>query len=461
MPEHQTIEWKESWHDEYLEWICGYANAYGGTLYIGKNDNGDVVGISDKDSRKLLEAIPNKITDTMGIVADVNLLYEGDLQYIEIIVEKYPSLISYHGKYFYRSGSTMRTITGKELDKALLKSQGRTWDGMPIPKLKVEDLKREAIELFKEKAVRRGRLTPEETEVEDSILLDNLHLFDEDGYLIRAAMLAFYKDPEKWVTGAYVKIGYFDQSDADLRYQDEVHGSLIEQVDKTVDLVYTKYMKALITYEGIQRVEQFMFHQDAFREILLNAIVHKDYSACNPIQISVYEDKIYIWNDGEMPEGLDSTDKLFMKHSSKPYNPKLANVFFMSGMIEAWGRGFDKIKEACARYDGPLPEYNISKSGVMVLCKACDRYLKLLSGEENNSLISNERIMSELMSGKMKKPVQQILEYLKYNDTITTMIGKEITGKSEAQVRRYLKALADCGVVKSKKTTKGNAYTKI
>ena len=169
MPEHQTIEWKESWHDEYLEWICGYANAYGGTLYIGKDDNGDVVGISNKDGRKMLEVIPNKITDTMGIVADVNLLYEGERQYIEIIVEKYPSLISYHGKYFYRSGSTMRTITGKELDKALLKSQGRTWDGMPIPRLKVEDLKREAIELFKEKAVRRGRLIPEETEVEDSI----------------------------------------------------------------------------------------------------------------------------------------------------------------------------------------------------------------------------------------------------------------------------------------------------
>ncbi len=61
----------------------------------------------------------------------------------------------------------------------------------------------------------------------------------------------------------------------------------------------------------IERVEQFMFHQD--------------HSACNPIQISVFEDKIYIWNDGEMPEGLDSTDKLFMKPSSKPYNSKPAN----------------------------------------------------------------------------------------------------------------------------------------
>ncbi len=127
----------------------------------------------------------------------------------------------------------------------------------------------------------------------------------------------------------------------------------------------------------------FMFPQEAFREILLNAVVHKDYSACNPIQISVYEDKIYIWNDGEMPSELDSTEKLFEKHSSKPYNPKLANVFFKSGLIEAWGRGFDKIKEACAKYDGRLPEYNISVSGIMVLCKACDKYLELLNDKED------------------------------------------------------------------------------
>ena len=334
--ESQSIEWKESWQDEYLKWICGYANASGGTIYIGTDDKGKVIGINN--AKDLLEKIPNKITTTMGIIADVNILYEGELEYLQIVVEKYPSLISFRGKYYYRSGSTMREINGKELEKALLKTQGRTWDGMPIPKLTVSDLKQDAIELFKEKAVKKGRLTSEEVSVSNEILLDNLHLFDDEGYLMRAAMLAFYKDPEKWVTGAYIKIGYFEKSDSDLKYQDEIHGPLIEQIDKAVDLVYTKYMKALIDYEGIQRVEQFMFHPDAFREILLNAVVHKDYSSCNPIQISVYEDKIYIWNDGEMPENLDSVEKLFAKHSSKPYNPKLANIFFMSGMLEAlWG----------------------------------------------------------------------------------------------------------------------------
>lgn len=333
---------------------------------------------------------------------------------------------------------------------------------MPLPKLSVADLKQDAIQLFKDKAVKRGRLTKEEVSVEDAILMDNLHLIDEDGYLIRAAMLAFYKDPERWVTGSYIKIGYFGKSDSDLVYQDEVHGPLIEQVDKTVDLVYTKYMKALIDYEGVQRIEQFMFHKDAFREILLNAIVHKDYSSCNPIQISVYEDKIYIWNDGEMPPNLDSTDKLFMKHSSKPYNPKLANVFFKSGIIEAWGRGFEKIREACALYDGPLPEYEINEAGIMVLCKACDRYLELLPAKKKvDSIISDERIMSEKMSELRKEPIAKIVNYLKDNEEITTAKGVEITGKSEAQVRRYLKVLCDLGIIESMRITKGNVYVKL
>jgi ATP-dependent DNA helicase RecG len=330
----------------------------------------------------------------------------------------------------------MREITGKELERALLKTQGRTWDGVPLPKLSVNDLKQDAIQLFKEKAVKRGRLTKEEVRVEDAILMDNLHLIDEDGYLIRAAMLAFYKDPEKWVTGAYIKIGYFGKSDSDLVYQDEVHGPLIEQVDKTVDLVYTKYLKALIDYEGIQRVEQFMFHKEAFREILLNAVVHKDYSSCNPIQISVYEDKIYIWNDGEMPPNLDSADKLFMKHSSKPYNPKLANVFFKSGMIEAWGRGFEKIKEACGLYDGPLPEYEINESGIMVLCRACARYLELLRNDDQNHDQSDQ---NDDQNGH--DMVMMILDFCKEPKSLPEIMDKFGFESRTSFRRKYLNVL--------------------
>jgi ATP-dependent DNA helicase RecG len=203
-------------------------------------------------------------------------------------------------------------------------------------------------------------------------------------------------------------------------------------------------MKALIDYEGIQRIEQFMFHKDAFREILLNAVVHKDYSSCNPIQISVYEDKIYIWNDGEMPSNLDSTEKLFKKHSSKPYNPKLANVFFKSGMIEAWGRGFEKIKEACGLYDGPLPEYEINDEGIMVLCKACDRYLALLrdAGQHPNHYPNHYPNQSGQDINRL------IVDFCKEPRSVQEIMDKFAFDSRTSFRRKYLIPMLEKGVLK-------------
>ena len=455
MPEHQEIEWKESWRDEYLKWLCGYANAHGGTLFIGKDDDGKVVGI--QGSKKLLEDLPNKITNALGIIADVNLRTEGGKDYLEIVVDKYPSLISYHGRYYYRSGSVLREIVGKELERALLKSQGRTWDGVPLPKLTAADLKSEAIALFKQKALARGRLTSDDAAVSNEILMENLHLVDEDGYLTRAAMLAFYRDPERWVTGAYIKIGFFGDSDSDLQYQDEIHGPLIEQIDRTIDLVYTKYMKARITYDGIQRVEVFMFPRDAFREILLNAVVHKDYASCNPVQISVYEDHMYIWNDGLMPENLRTTESLFVKHSSKPFNPKLAHVFFISGMIEAWGRGFDKIKAACdALYHTPVPEYDISADGIMVYCKANQRYLEL-SGHE--WVKSDDPLLSTFREDELPF-VDAVLKTIDQQGFVKNADVKAMMGKSAATAKRLLSKMVSAHLIMLEGTGRGQRYVK-
>lgn len=84
MVENQNIEWKETWRDEYIKWICGFANAQGGKIYIGTDDNGKVVGVAD--SKKLMEDIPNKVRDVLGIIVNVNLLNENGKDYIEIEV---------------------------------------------------------------------------------------------------------------------------------------------------------------------------------------------------------------------------------------------------------------------------------------------------------------------------------------------------------------------------------------
>ena len=137
--ENQNIEFKSSWRDEYLKWICAFANTDGGILYIGVNDNGQICGIDD--SHKLTEDIPNKIRNTMGLVCDIKLLKDGSLDYFQINVDKYPFPVSYHGKYYKRAGSTLQELSGVELDKMILSVQGRTWDSIPVPTVKVKNLK--------------------------------------------------------------------------------------------------------------------------------------------------------------------------------------------------------------------------------------------------------------------------------------------------------------------------------
>lgn len=364
MPEQQNIEYKSIWKDEYLKWICGFANANGGTIFIGKDDDGNVVGVDE--AKRLLEEIPNKVRDVLGIVAEVNLHSTKQGDYLEIVVEPYPNAVNYKGQYHYRSGSTKQELKGAALDKFLLQKKGKRWDGVPVPKVSVGDLKSETLEFFKKRGIRSKRLSEEALSEDDTHLLENLKLIEGD-YLKRAAILLFHPDPEKFVTGAYIKIGYFE-NEADLIFQDEIHGNLFEQVEKTVDLLFTKYIKALISYEGIHRVETYEYPKEAVREALLNAIAHKDYSGLTPIQIRVYKDKIMIWNEGHLPENW-TVSNLLKSHSSRPYNPDIANAFFRSGYVESWGRGISKMTELCVAEGLPEPTYLVEGSDFWVVFK--------------------------------------------------------------------------------------------
>jgi ATP-dependent DNA helicase RecG len=352
MKESQRVEWKESWRDDCLKVICGFANAEGGTLTIGRNDAGDVVGA--KDARKLLEDLPNKVRDILGIIVDVRLKKSGAREYVEIKTPPYSNPISYHGEFYYRTGSTSQALKGGSLERFLLRKQGRTWDGIPIPGVRVSQLSKAALKTFRVRARQSDRMPAELLREGDRVLLEKLRLFDQ-GYLRRAAALLFHEAPEEIFTGAYVKIGYF-RTDSDLRYQDEIRGDLFSQVDRTVDTILLKYLRARITYEGIQRVETYPVPAEALREAITNAVAHKDYGSGIPIQISIYDDKLMIWNPGQLPH--DWTAAHFTaKHASAPHNPDIANVFFRAALLESWGRGIDLIRDACRRHGFPKPEF--------------------------------------------------------------------------------------------------------
>ncbi len=425
MKEHQQVEWKESWRDEYLKWICGFANAEGGVLVIGRNDRGVAVGV--RDAKKLLEDIPNKVRDVLGIMVDVHLRVENGEDLLEIRVESYPSPISYKGAYHYRSGATRQELKGAALSRFLLKKQGLHWDGVPVPYVAVGDLDSRTLADFRRQAWHSQRLSAEILKEPDPSLLDKLHLLEGD-YLKRAAVLLFHPDPERFVTGAYIKIGFFE-SNVDLRYQDEVHGSLLSQVSRTIETLQAKYLKAWISYEGLQRIETYPVPEPALREALLNAVVHKDYGSAVPIQISVYADKLMLWNPGQLPPEW-TVARLLDKHSSLPFNPDIANAFFRAGMIESWGRGIERMMETCRQAGVAEPALRYEHSGLWVTF-------------DYDAYSSTGSVASQIKETPVETPVEtpgktpeKILAILAENPQMTLAALASFIGKSTRAIER-------------------------
>lgn len=437
--EHQKTEWKTSWHDEYLKWICAFANAQGGVLEIGKDDKGNVVGL--ENAEKLLEDIPNKITNTMGIVEDIDLIEENDKKYIRITVSPYANIISYHGKLYYRSGSTTQELRGSALSEFLMKKQGKNWDDFPIPDVTSADLDLVAFREFRKKALASKRLTQKDLELSDSELIYSLQLM-EGKFLKRAAILLFHENPEKWVLGAYVKIGFFETG-ADLIFQDEVHGSLIEMPDKVLDLIYHKYFKAIISYEGIQRVETYPLPQEAMREAILNAIIHKDYSSGVPIQIKIFDDKVMIFNTGGLLENW-TIEKLLSFHGSSTRNPSIASTFFRSGMVESWGRGIEKIMSACKNESKPQPEFDATKSDMAVI------FSTISDANITNSITNNDTI---------NQTQEKILELMANNPKITVQILSEKLSIAPRNIKSNIKKLKELNLIQRSGTARTGYWT--
>ena len=261
------------------------------------------------------------------------------------------------------------------------------------------------------------------------------------------------------------------------------------QADKATELIYTKYFKGLIDYEGNQRTETKMLSRGILRELLLNAINHKNYATGVPIQVSVYEDRIEIFNMGTWSKQVPTDKRIYEKHASVPYNPKIADVSFRSGDVESWGRGFLRIKAECNKINAPLPTIDAENDGVSIIATGCEKYMTLLrygqygqvgvdgvwrdkekesgkSGDkmkgDANLIQKNERslkeVLKEVLSQKDYEKTLPIIEYLETNSSITTLTAKQITGKSSATAWRYIQILMKADVLEAEGNTNNAEY---
>ncbi len=443
MSEQQNIEYKKSWHDDYLKWVCGFANANGGIIFIGKDDDGKVVHLADY--KKLMEMIPQKVRNDLGIVCDVNLLKQEGKKYIEIRVNSYSVPVSLRGRYYYRSGSVKTELTGVELNEFLLKKAGKTWDDVIEEGASLDNIDENSLQAFIDASREKGRM-PDTTGLNTFQILDKLRL-TEGKKLKRAAIILFGKDPNRFYPNIQVKIGRFGKDSTELKFQEVIEGNLVQMLDAVLQQLNYKFLTRPVEFVGMQRVERDQYPVAALREMLLNAMVHRTYMGTS-VQLRVFDNRLSIWNEGMLPTGL-SLDDLRVEHNSRPRNPKIAEACFLAGYIDTWGRGTLKIINSCKEAGLPEPEIKELNGGIEVIVfnnlvgETSEGFRKDKDGDQIK-LVDElvERLVEGLVESQ-KKIVQLMFE----NPSITIKEMSESVGISTTAIDKSIKTLKNKKII--------------
>lgn len=413
---------KESWRDEYLKTVCAFANTNGGTFYIGVNDKGEVVGVNN--AGKLIEDLPNKVMNAFVVAIDIQIKEENGKEYVCMVVWKSSVALSYHGKFYTRSGSTTQELKGGALQRLLLKTNNLSWDEVPVSDADFEDIDTAVVRKFIKQATEYNRL-PSGIDSDDiKQLFYNLKLVNKRGELTRAAVLLFGENPARFFSSAIFKIGRFKGEDpTNLIVSDFVEGNLFQMPDKVMDLLKSKYLLSPISYNGLQRIETLEIPEKAMREAVLNAIIHRDYTSMSSIELRVFDHSITLWNYGKL-EDLSVAD-LRVMHNSNPRNSLIAQIFYRAGYIESWGRGTLTIISETLKVGLTEPVFNDSLNGVELVF------------ERNSYANEKPPIMGMTLNERQKKA----LDYVKEKGSITNKIYQELNKVSKPTSTRDLTEL--------------------
>jgi predicted HTH transcriptional regulator len=319
--------------------------------------------------------------------------------------------------------------------------QTRPFEERPCAGASVNDLSIEALRDFV-RIARQERQFSVSAKAPASDILTHLHLL-YDGQPINAALLLFGRDPQRFLPNAEVRCMHFHGIDVQrpVPFYRIFKGNVFEQVDMAVDFVVSKLDRSVGTRaESIQAPVRYEIPHDVIREAIVNAVAHRDYVSQGAVQVSVFADRVEVWNPGMLPPSL-TTESLRHPHGSVPRNHRLCDVLFLARYIEKYGTGtLMMIRESLAH---DLPEPAFAQRG----------------GEFTTVLWRDwltDRVMAELGLNERQK---QTVMFLKAQTRITNSEYQASVGVSRATATRDLDALFAKGVLEKVGTTgKGTYY---
>ena len=396
MHETKSLEFKQDISNSFLKTVSAFANFDGGTIIFGIADDGTEVGLSDP--RLQMMPIEQKINESVSPKPDYTLECDDARRLIVLAVREgahKPYL--YNGKAYRRSDTSTVEVDYEELRELALEGANLTYDDLPA---KTQDL------TF---AVLKERLESQlHVDVANRDVLRTLELIGDDGRYNKAAELL--ADVNSCFGVDIVRFGRTISIMLDRETHE--HVSILSQYDAALAL-FRKYYR----YEeivGAERLSLEIVPEDAFREALANALVHRDWSVNAHIKVSFFKDRVEVSSPGNLPRKVTEEDYLSGR-ISVPRNPIIANVFFRLNLIERFGTGIPRIREA---YEGWLeqPRFILSGSSITVVLPARGSAEELSQDEKLvlGLLRGNHLAISEIVrdTGFGKTKAQQVVKRL-------------------------------------------------
>jgi len=441
--ENETLEFKKTTAElkESVISIAAILNKHGGgELYFGVRNDGEVFGqqIGDATMRDISQALSNHLEPK--IFPNINVVYFDDKPCIHVTFNGDDAPYFAYGRAYIRVADEDKQMTSAELEAFILKKNANRdlWDSA-ISDNTAGDISESVLKEYLDRANQAGRIDFKYTSKEE--VLRRLDVISE-GKLKNAANALFVGWPL-----LEVQMAIFAGTER-LTFIDIQRGSgsvttLIDIAEKYIK----KYIRWRVVLDGsIQRKEIPEIPMDAVREAIVNSFCHRDYKSSQNNTVSIYSNRIEIYNPGTFPEGLTPEDFITGGELSVKRNPLLAQLMYYTRDIESFGTGLKRITDAC-KEAGVKVEFKMLKLGFAVVFYRPD--------EKNGTVYTDADVGINV---GINETQQEILQLIKETPKITAkQIAKKL-GISERRAESNRKTLKEKGIIERVGPNKGGHW---
>lgn len=376
--ESETLEFKKSagmLHAAF-ETACAFLNGQGGTILIGVTDSGKIIGqdVTDKTRQEIAHHV-SKLEPAAQAHLHINYVpvEEGRrIIVISVTTGKHVPYV-YDGKPFLRNQSTTSRMTQHHYEQLIVKrgQLNHTWDEQLAVGYRIDDLDHEEIRRTVESGIREHRIAAEVRNYSIEQMLRHLELLD-DGQITNAAVVLYAKKIRAPYSHCLIRMTRYRGNDKLVNFIDSKHfcGNAF-QILTEADYFAMRHLPVASFFEPnrAQRIDKPALPVMALREALINAICHRNYvERAASISFSIFNDRLEIWNNGELLPPLQLKD-LKKPHESFPRNAKIAGVFRAGGWVEKAGVGTVRMIEECRELGVPIPKFELYSGGFAVVFK--------------------------------------------------------------------------------------------